>query len=424
MDDWRDLLDGMLGDLTNWPPDDEDITTAVHALIERLVGGDYSELAIGVFEALRDGDISKSEIIQLAIAVIDTLPDNELTNGLRDALEDGELELIEVGQVAAAWIASNSPNAAVREAIKELIVSIKNDSLSTDAIKTALIEFVRRSNADIGAALEQALNTQLPLRSTLLTLVPLLIKQGWIDNIGSTTEEKAANLLAVFNNEANNIPESWNDLVTRLTNFDSDNIHELLKTVLGLLGSDSEAIIGAVLQGNIGKIITDRLTTELTQRISDLIDGIDEQDSQALATTIISIIKGEKELVPTQSEQDELNMNDKGYDMFKRTRKVVYATILAVEGGAIVPTVAMAKPHVFAAAAIRSDTTLNELVEEDERAKFLELLPRFAKKEFQDHPNIVNLTRNELLSLRELSELSLELFDLFLRVNFRLSRGA
>ena len=85
-------------------------------------------------------------------------------------------------------------------------------------------------------------------------------------------------------------------------------------------------------------------------------------------------------------------MPDDQYCIWLRTRKVLCAAKLAVSGGSLIPTEAMARPHIFAAAAIAYETPVNCLCVGDEQCSLLcQYILRFARAEFREFGECITL---------------------------------
>ena len=110
---------------------------------------------------------------------------------------------------------------------------------------------------------------------------------------------------------------------------------------------------------------------------------ITEDQAEALAKTVVGILKGEVELIPKLTEQQALKMSDWEYSIWSRVRKILYAAKLAMSEAALVSTDPLAQPHVFAAAAIGKATSVGSLAEMDQWPILLEQIARFTYTEFR-----------------------------------------
>jgi hypothetical protein len=121
------------------------------------------------------------------------------------------------------------------------------------------------------------------------------------------------------------------------------------------------------------------------------------------------------QLIPQQTEQEQLDMTDAQYAIWLRLRKLVYACKLALASGPIVPADALAQPHVFAAAALQTTTKLNSLASAKQLAQLLTYIWNFTRVEFGGDPHGDKYIQYPPISLAAV-QAGADLFDLYLSI--------
>lgn len=393
--DWQKELLTLLGRLSgSWKSPGEALEQSACDLIQQWIGGDNAELADVVVQALQAGAVTEADIEAVLCAVASAYASKcplgeSFAKALLANLRDGKLGSEEIAELAAAWVASrtSSPN------LRALIEAAAAGELSKDEIEAAVLEWLRRRGAtDLAATLEQALNSSRPLTVTMrplaLLLAAYLVQLRRITDVGTTKEKlRAAVVTALGNLEDSELMEILKAIADK-------RYPDAARLVLSALGiTADEAVVQALLSGKLQPFLRERLTAKLKGAIKDVSDA----QAAALAEEAIRLLKGEDKLVPEQTEQQALGMGDWEYGIWTRTRQVLYAAKLAAEGGAIVPTDPMARPHVFAAAAISADTVVKTLVDESRWDYFLEYIDLFSRAEFAPSINVPPIDREGMV---------------------------
>lgn len=356
---WQDSLGKILG------PKWEDVPQAVRDIALAKVGSwmdtEESEYADIIMDALADKTPPLPVLAQLLATVIEhrAKPDDPLApfvqRLLRD-LDDGKITTKELAEVAAVWVNGHvtSPD------LQSFVVLATTLPFEDGDIKEGILAWVHdRAGAALDADLRDAIDNRkaLTTRDLALFLISALAQSkvfttGHVDASGL----KSALLEAL---ESASATAKLGPIIGIIKAFLADKPAEAVLIAVryfGFVGDDSfvKALLG----------ITD-LKAEIFKRLANVVSGlgVPKAQAQALVTRFFEIAEGKAVLFTEHDERAEMDaITDVGYGLWLELRRVLFATKLAVAGGAVVPTDAMARPYVFAAADINwKKTRVKEL---------------------------------------------------------------
>jgi hypothetical protein len=391
--DWRSELFGLLGRLSDsWQFPGDALKQSVSELVGKWIGGDASEFADALSEVLQGGSVTEAEIGGVLLLVAKSYAPGcplgkPFAESLIADLSDGKLESGEIAELAAAWVASRTrdPN------LQALLQAAADGRLSGSEIQTAVHQWLTdQGETQLAAALETALTgSALPtMRTLVLFLGAYLLQRQGIASVGTTVEEQRRAIVEALGEV---VDPGLVDFLRAVVERRYADAARLALATLGIAAD--EAAIRALLVENLEP----RFRQQLTGKLKGVVEGITDEQAAALAEEVIRLLKGEDKLIAAQAEQEALGLGDWEYGIWQRTRQVLYAAKLAAEGGAVVPTDPMARPHVFAAAAIGADTVVKTLVGESLWGYLLEYIDLFSRAEFGSSIRVAPIGREGMV---------------------------
>lgn len=382
--DWKFFLDKQLKDIlgdASWPPTSQDVLDKAHEQVAAWLAGDNAAIKKAITDALSDNKLTEKELTGILTLVAqgwanDKFLGNDFVLRLLASLSDGTLSAGEIADVAAELVTRKISN----DTLKQLIKSVSDGHLSRDEVESALLDWVKRNGpAGLDAKLKTVLDSPDPvnLRSVIMLAVSFLITEGKITNPISSIDKQIKGVVDALQNYAGA------DMVKLIQALVDKDYLAAAKTVLAKLGVTIEdAVIQQILDGKFADVAQGFLKGALEREITDITD----EQAAGLADAIIKIISGKMELIPAKNEQGALQLDDWQYGIWIEVRKVLYAVKMAIGGGPIVPSDAMAQPHVFAAAAIGFGTPVKSLAPEARWQELLDMLQAFTYIEFKAKP--------------------------------------
>jgi len=341
---------------------------------------EYADIVLG---ALADKTPALPVLAQLLAAVIEhrAKPGDKLAplvTQLLGDLNDGKLTTKELAEVAAVWVNGHVTSPDLQSLV-ELATTLPFDGSD---IKSGILDWIHdRANGALDADLRKAIDDRqaLTTRDLALFLISALVqgnvlKTGKLDASG--VKKALLDALASAASTAKAGP-----IIGIVQAFLDDKPAQAVLIAIkyfGFVGDDSfiKALLG------IGD-----LKAEIFKRLANIVSslGVPKAQAQALVTRFFEISEGKVDLFPQQDEKQQIGvLSDSGYALWLRFRKVVYAAKLAVQGGAVVPTDAMARPHVFAAADVAWATTKMKQAAGSDLDLFCILVSEFSAVEFSE----------------------------------------
>jgi hypothetical protein len=341
------------------------------------------EAALALLAVLEDGRLEEGELKSgLLAAAAELAGDSEVAAALSAALADGTLGRAEAIGVLVAWgqrqirdetlrsvftaLAAIGATGGDRQAVEAVLLRVLQESGVGDNVVEALLAGVRDGRLDAAEI--------------------LLILTTWAAAAGSREPAELAELasragagdpLAVA--EAllrGGLPPQSEELLRRLL------AEDWLGVLSALLGTLELGLAGRLLRGLAGGRFRDAAVRELTQ----LLERAGLEQAGVVADAIVDIATGARSLFAEGEEADSGLTNPVEIALWREIRQVLFMAQLATFGGALVPTGAQDRPHIFAAAAIRFRTKLAELVPDgtDEEAKklFCNTVTAFLDRQF------------------------------------------
>jgi hypothetical protein len=391
--DWTEYFDKLVKGV-DWTNVKKDIRDAAYKQVAKWIGGDEKTITKALKDALKDGKLSEKEVIGiLSVVALDSVKDSSelgksFAEDLLKTLADGELTGTEIGEVAANWVATRVTK---NETLRDLLKAVVDGKLNKDKVEEALFKWLEERSGIPGLKdrVKKILNSAKPvnLRSVILLTASYLIKDGVLTKGGTTDEDYLKNLIAAIDKLGKS---SLADVFDALADAD---YAEAARQVLDELGIDDDlgvinALVKMFLHAKPEQAIQDFLAGALERGIK----GIKSDQAKALAKTLMDIVSGRVELIPKQTEAelyaDELGWNSRDYNLWLEVRRIVYAAKMAIAGGPVVPTDAMARPHVFAAAAIEPESIVGSLVGESSWPLFLQYIRAFTMEVFKKEVHV------------------------------------
>jgi len=376
---WQNTFDSLVGG--SWPNVSDTIKAAIHSRLAKLIAGDNAEFREALSNALADSAIDSTETKALLGHLLDDKAPSGLFNSsllkeLAEKLKDGDLTPDEITDACVEWVAKRFDKGSPAQ---ELLKAARDGHLSKADVEQALYDWLKRTgNTDLADKLKQAFASGHPLtlRSTITLLCCYLLQKKGIKLEGTSHEAFVGSLTDALN--ALSIDPK---IVSLLRALIARDFPKAAHTALDILGITlDEKWIQAAVKGAFGPVLKDELITLLRKWVPNLT----ESDARSLAETLIDLFKGTKKLIAEVDEQTALGFNDDDWKKVQRLRRVVYAALLAFNGGPVVPTAAMAQPHVFAAAQITVETPLKSLVSLPRLSTFRTFIVVFTRTEFSD----------------------------------------
>lgn len=333
------------------------------ARIKSWLDEDETQIAALLRGVLADGRLDKSDASALVSALVSRWSaaspfGHSFTQKLLATLDggpndDGELTLKEIAAAAAGWLSEKTDN----QNLKQFIAEIADGALSVNQARDMLLAFVE---SKLGKARHDALAALLDgqvLLADVLLLITALRQADAPANPGSTLQDHMSTLLGYLQGNS-----------TAALNKALDQV------IKGEYAPLAAAALAAVMKGDdvtklFSKELTQRLRARLesalTDQLKEHVVGINDAQATALALAIRELWSGKRSLWAQQTDEEEFiaaGLTKRQYPTWVRVRQVLYAVSESLRGGAVVPTDALARPHVFAAARIKSTTPLNSLM--------------------------------------------------------------
>lgn len=327
------------------------------------LGEDRPQIAALLRSVLADGRLDKSDASALVSALVSrwsaTSPfGHSFTQKLLATLDggsndDGELTLKEVAAAAAGWLSQQTDN----QNLKQFIAEIADGALSVDQARDMLLAFVKDKLGEAKYGALAALLDGKVLLADVLLLVTALRQADAPANPGSTLQDHLKTLLGYLQGSS------------------TPALDKALQQVIeGRHAPLAAAALAAVMKGDdvttlfnkqLAQRLRTRLESALTDQLRQHIVGINDAQATALAQAIRALWSGEHKLWAEQTDEEEFiaaGLTKRQYPTWVRVRQVLYAVGESLRGGSVVPTDALARPHVFAAARIKTNTPLNSLM--------------------------------------------------------------
>jgi hypothetical protein len=379
--EWTAFFDTAVGG--DWTTAKPLVRAKAHEFVAKWLIGDRELARKALISALSDDKLTEKELVGILAALAQSWENNSFFGNsfvqrILASLEDGDLTSREIAETAAEWTARRTTN----DTLKQIIRSSADGHLSTNEIEQSIVDWLkRRGKTGLAQQVQQVLDApqSLNLRSLVLMATAYLVSQGTLTQAGSTIDKQRSNLISAFNQLGDSgLIEIIQALVA------GDDVKALILVLKDLGINADEALPKAILSGRLHDVLRELLVKSLARNI----DGLKDGQPGDLADAIIGVFRGTVQIVIAQDERQELGMGQNEYKIYVRVRKLVYAAKLAVAGGPLVPTDAMAQPHVFAAAALKPETEIGTLAPQDKWPLLLDCLLKFKNVEFGSHGSV------------------------------------
>lgn len=380
--DWRDALEGLAREHGgSWPPDKKATRDAALELAGKWLSGEAPAVAPVLQAALTDGKLSKDESIALVSALVSTWSDRTpfggaYTQQLLETLKDGELTVSEISSAVAGWVVRRTQNKNVQFFLRE----IADGKLSRDEVQELLLQLAQaRKGKSAATALKSLLSGKVLLSEVLLLLVSVRLGEQEADP-GSTTDEALKTLQSYLQDTST---ATLDDALDRL--IAKDHAGLALGAIAAVVKGED---LGVLLRKQVVEGLRERLKKALTDELKNSVAGLNGEQADALVQTILDLWRGKRSLWAEQTELEAFTEHypAKMFGTWTRVRKVLYAAKWATQTDAVVPTDALARPHVFAAAEITPKTKLSTLATKGKTRVFVECVRRFCAIEFANDP--------------------------------------
>jgi len=355
------------------------LSEAVRGLIyakvaERLMEVDNGTVSAALLDALADGGLEKNEIKgALLIAAAERAGGTEVAALLREALEAGPLNRQTAIRVIVAWGQSRIQDEALRSLFTELAGIVGTGSgLNAGEILDRVLRPSGIDAAVVGRVLGAVRDRRLDASEIVFLLTTLSAAAGGTASLASTGTPlaKAEAVLQA------GLPKGAEALLRKIVEED------WLGVLSAQLGTLEVGVGGSLLKQLLGGELRGKAVSKLTELLEKA--GLDEAGT--VANAIVDIASGARSLFAEGEEADSGLRKPAEIALFREVRQVLYMAQLATFGGPIVPTEAMARPHIFAAAAIRFRTPLHDLVPADtteaKKDLFCDTATRFLDRRF------------------------------------------
>ena len=284
-----------------------------------------------------DGTLSNADLIQLLKLLVRRWTGQDITI---DALDSKD-----IGQAAIAWAATRVADGPLRK----LVANIADGTLSPSDFKASLISWVHQQAPQIEASFTTVINGPVNTAGVVHLAVASLVASKRLATAGNSPAEQEAALLAAI---TGNTDPGFKKLITAIASGNWVLVAQQLLAQVGVKAD--EELLQKVFAGTGAPAI-------LAKILGNAIPALDDAGSAALADTVISLFRGGS-LASAQSEQAAMGLDDREYAIYRALRRIFYAASLAAGGlGPVVPSAAMAQPHLFAMAAIQNNTLIKDL---------------------------------------------------------------
>ncbi len=320
---------------------------------ERLMEVDNGTVSAALLDALADGRLERDEIKgALLTAAAERAGGTEVAALLREALEAGPLNRQTAIRVIVAWGQSRIQDEALRSLFTELAGLVGTGSGSNAG--EILDRVLRPSGIDaavVGRVLGAVGDRRLDASEIVFLLTTLAAAAGGTASLagaGSPLAKAEAVLQA-------GLPKGAEALLRKIVEED------WLGVLSALLGTLEVGVGGSLLRQLLGGELRGKAVSKLTELLEKA--GLDEAGT--VANAIVDIATGARSLFAESEEAGSGLTRPAEIALFREVRQVFFMAQLATFGGPLVPTGPDARPHIFAAAAIRFRTPLHALIPED-----------------------------------------------------------
>ncbi|HWM94255.1 MAG TPA: hypothetical protein VN493_26100 [Thermoanaerobaculia bacterium] len=320
---------------------------------ERLMEVDNGTVSSALLDALADGRLERDEIKgALLTAAAERAGGTEVAALLREALEAGPLNRQTAIRVIVAWGQSRIQDEALRSLFGELAGIVGSGSgLNAEEILDRVLRASTIDPAIAGRVLGAVRDGRLDASEIVFLLTALAAAAGGTASLagaGSPLAKAEAVLQA-------GLPKGAEALLRKTLDED------WLGVLSAMLGSLEAGVGGSLLRRLLGGELRGRAVSKLTELLEKA--GLDEAGT--VADAIVDIASGARGLFAEGEDADSGLEKPAELALWREVRQAFYMAQLATFGGPLVPTGAMDRPHIFAAAAIRFLTPLHSLVPED-----------------------------------------------------------
>jgi len=351
----------------------EEVIAAVAAWARSQVD---DEAALALLRKLEDGRLEGGELQgALLAAAAELAGDSEVAQTLRTALADNRLSREEAIAVIVAWGKRQIPDEVLRTLFAAL-AGIATGGTNEAAAREVLARVLQGTGVNAEAVLAAVQEGRLSAGGILLLL------STWSVAAGHSELSELSRLLAETGQGGDPLAAAEALLQAGLpegaqTLFDKLLAGDWVGVLSVLLGTLELGLGGRLLRGLAGG----RLRDAALKKLTELLQKAGLQQAGSVAGAILDIVAGTRSLFAEGEATDSGLKNPKDLALWREIRQVLYMAQLATFGGAIVPSGAQDRPHIFQAAAIRFRTPLPQLVPadagEDKKKEFANVVTAF-----------------------------------------------
>lgn len=325
---------------------------------------------------LDDGKFDEADVAALIEPYVkkfvpDSVPADDFA-ALLISLSAGKLTTREI----AVFLATALSNRVTDQTLKKLIKAAGDGTLDKQIVEDVILEWVRdKVSQSVHDLISHQLHVgRLRLEDLTYLVVGMLINAGKAPTGLTNADAIRAKIVDMLKQKID--IDGLDEAIEAASKNDHMALLKLLLTKVGLAAD--EEILKLLLKGQADAAAKKFLMDFLKR------SGLDDKQANAVAGTLMDLLKGKFQLVPRQTEMQGLGMDPKEYNVFLRVRKVLYAVLLALRDGPRVPATAMGGIHILAAAKLRAEIELNTLVTGDQADVFVVLVNSFIREEFKD----------------------------------------
>lgn len=369
-DEWKQILLGWAGEriqdsdklsflakgLEDGKLTREEVIAAVTAWARTQVD---DEAALALLGTLEDGRLEGGELKgALLAAAAELAGDSEVAQALRSGLADDSLSRGDVVAVVVVWGKRQIRDETLRSLFTAL-AGIAAGGTKEAAAQEVLARVLQGTGVDAEAVLAAVRDGRLNATQILLILATWSAAAGHLelaDLARLLGEDGAGDPLAAA--EAllqGGLPNGAQALFDKLLAGDWVGVLSVL------LGTLELGLGGRLLRGLAGG----RLREVALKKLTELLEKAGLQQAGAVAGAILDIVSGARTLFAEGEDADAGFRSPLELTIWREIRQVLYMAQLATFGGALVPSGAQDRPHIFQAAAIRFRTPLPQLVPAD-----------------------------------------------------------
>lgn len=358
----------------------EEVLAAVTAWARTQVD---DEAALTLLRTLEDGQLGDGELrAALLAAAAELAGDSEVAEALRSALADGQVGRADAVAVIVAWGRRQIQDESLRALFTTFAEMVTGGGAPRQRAEEALARVLQGTGVDAAAVLAVVRDGRLDAAELLLILATWSSAAGHreVEDLAALVRQLPQNdpVAAAEALLQAGLPPGAPALFEKLLAGDWTGVLSVL------LGTLELGLAGRLLRGLAGGRLRDVALRELT----GLLERAGLAQPGTVAKAILDIVTGTRSLFAEGEEADSGLRNPLELAIWREIRQAIYMAQLATFGGALVPTGAQARPHIFQAAAIRFRTPLNQLVPddatEDQKKEFCNTLTAFLDRQLGD----------------------------------------